>query len=133
MSGVRTRVAFKATGTDGLGVPVKGVIIDNDGKEVETFEATHFGMGQFRLMPEKGKLYQAKVTYPDGSEKSIKLPPVLESGYVLSVYNNTETDTVLVRISSNPAILEKGGQTVSLIAQSNGSVSYASSMPISNH
>ncbi len=131
VSGVRTRVAFKATGTDGLGVPVKGVIIDNDGKEVETFEATHFGMGQFRLMPEKGKLYQAKVTYPDGSEKSIKLPPVLESGYVLSVYNNTETDTVLVRISSNPAILEKGGQTVSLIAQSNGSVSYASSMPIS--
>ena len=130
VSGVRTRVAFKATGTDGLGVPVKGVIIDNDGKEVETFEATHLGMGQFRLMPEKGKLYQAKVTYPDGSEKSVKLPPVLESGYVLSVYNNTETDTVLVRIIANPSVLEKGSQTVSLIAQSGGSVSYASSMPI---
>ncbi|WP_448633731.1 hypothetical protein [Pedobacter panaciterrae] len=87
-------------------------------------------MGQFRLMPEKGKLYQAKVTYPDGSEKSVKLPPVLESGYVLSVYNNTETDTVLVRIIANPSVLEKGSQTVSLIAQSGGSVSYASSMPI---
>jgi hypothetical protein len=130
VSGVRTRVAFKATGTDGLGVPIKGVIIDNDSKEVETFETTHLGMGQFRLLPEKGKSYQAKVTYPDGSEKSVKLPAVQESGYVLSVFNNTEIDTVLVRIVANPAIVEKGGQTVSLIAQASGSVSYASSMPI---
>lgn len=131
VNGVRTRVAFKATGTDGLGVPIKGVIVDNENKEVATFEAAHFGMGVFRILPEKGKSYQAKVTYPDGSEKVVKLPSALESGYVLSVYNNTATDTVLVRIAASPSVLEKGPQTISLVAQASGSVSYASSIPMS--
>lgn len=130
VNGVRTRVAFKATGTDGLGVPVKGIVFDNENKEVATFETAHLGMGQFRLLPENGKSYQARVTYPDGSEKLIKLPAALEAGYVLSVYNNTATDTVLVRIGANPSIIEKGVQSVSLVAQSSGNVSYASSIPI---
>ncbi|RZM28816.1 MAG: TonB-dependent receptor [Pedobacter sp.] len=130
VNGVRTRVGFKATGPNGLGVPVKGVIVDNENKEVAIFEALHLGMGSFRLAPEAGKTYQAKVTYPDGSENTVKLPSAIDNGYVLGVFNNAETDTVLVRINASEAVLKNGAQQVSLVVQSAGAVYFATTMPV---
>ncbi|TCC98256.1 carboxypeptidase-like regulatory domain-containing protein [Pedobacter psychroterrae] len=130
VNGLRTRVAFKATGTNGLGVPVKGVVLDNENKEVAIFEALHLGMGSFRLLPEAGKSYQAKVTYPDGSENIVKLPSAIDNGYVLGVFNDAETDTVLVRINASEAALKNGAQQLSLVVQSGGAVFFATTMPV---
>ena len=130
VNGVRTRVAFKATGTTGLGVPVKGTIVDNENKEVATFEAQHLGMGTFRLAPEKGKTYQAQITYPDGSQNTVKLPVAVDNGYVLGVYNNPETDTVLVRVNASEGALASGEKLVSLVVQSGGVVFFATSIPV---
>lgn len=130
VNGIRTRVAFKATGPNGLGVDVKGVVLDNENKEVATFSTEHFGMGSFRLAPEAGKSYQAKVTYPDGSENTMKLPAAIDNGYVLGVYNNAETDTVLVRINASEAATKNGAQQVSLVVQSGGAVFFATTMPV---
>jgi len=130
VSGLRTRVAFKATGPNGLGVPVKGVILDNENKEVASFDTQHLGMGSFRLAPEAGKSYQAKVTYPDGSENTVKLPSVVDNGYVLGVFNNAETDTVLVRINASDVALKNGAQQLSLVVQSGGTVFFATTMPV---
>ncbi|RZK81813.1 MAG: carboxypeptidase regulatory-like domain-containing protein [Pedobacter sp.] len=130
VNGVRTRVAFKATGVNGLGIPVKGVVVDNANTEVAQFEATHAGMGFFRMLPEAGKSYQAKITYPDGSENVVKLPAAVDNGYVMGVFNNTETDTILVRINASPAQLATPGSQVSLVIQSGGNVHFASTIPI---
>ncbi|TDQ10941.1 carboxypeptidase-like regulatory domain-containing protein [Pedobacter metabolipauper] len=131
VNGIRSRVAFKATGTNGLGVPVKGVITDNENNQVAEFAAAHLGMGFFMLNPEAGKTYQAKVTYPDGAVNTVKLPAAVQTGYVLSVYNNTATDTVLVRISAAASVYQNGPQDVSLIAQSGGDVFFSGSVTIS--
>ena len=129
VNGVRSRVAFKATGPHGTGVPVKGVITDEANTTVAEFEATNFGMGFFRLQPEAGKNYQAKVSFPDGSEKVIKLPTAIDNGYVLSVFNNPETDTILVRVNASKAAVA-AGQSLSLVIQTGGNVHYASTVPL---
>jgi hypothetical protein len=79
VNGVRSRVAFKATGSHGTGVPVKGIITDETNATVAEFEATNFGMGLLRFQPEAGKTYQAKATYPDGSESVVKLPAAIDN------------------------------------------------------
>jgi hypothetical protein len=88
-------------------------------------------MGYFQLIPEQGKTYQAKITYPDGSVNILKLPDALTDGYVLSVYNNLETDTILVRVNAGGSASKKEGQVVSLVAQYGGVVQYAASITIS--
>lgn len=122
VTGIRSKVAFKATGIDGLGLAVKGLVTDNDNKEVSSFEAQHLGMGFFNLLPESGKTYKAKITYPDGSENTLNLPVAIDKGYVLAVYNNFDSDSVLVRINASPAILQAGPEELSLVGQSAGSV-----------
>jgi len=130
LNGVRSRIGFKATGTNGLGVFIKGVIIDNENKEVAEFESKHLGMGYFHLKPEKGMSYQAKITYPDGLVSIFKLPNAIDDGYVLSVYNNLETDTILIRVNAGDPTLKRKDRIVSLVAQCGGDVQYAASIAI---
>lgn len=131
VNGIRSRVAFKATGRSGLGIAVKGVVTDGENNPVGEFETQNFGMGFFRLMPEAGKTYQAKVTYPDGSETVTKLPAAVDNGYVMSVFNNPETDTILVRIYASPELYKTANQTASLVIQTGGNIHFASTIPIS--
>ncbi|NNU33828.1 hypothetical protein HK413_06140 [Mucilaginibacter sp. S1162] len=51
VNGVNSKIAFKATGTNGLGVAIGGSIIDNTGHEVAKIEVKHLGMGYFYLTP----------------------------------------------------------------------------------
>ncbi|HKG07729.1 MAG TPA: hypothetical protein VKB19_14765 [Pedobacter sp.] len=129
INGVRTKVAFKAIGTEGTGINIKGIVTDNANTQVAEFETSHLGMGFFQLLPETGKTYQAKVTYPDGSENVIKLPVASDNGYVLSVYNS-ESDTILVRIRTNEETLKAGAQNLGLVVQSSGAVYFGSEIPV---
>ncbi|MFP5082217.1 TonB-dependent receptor, partial [Pedobacter sp. JCM 36344] len=86
INGILSRVAFKATGIDGIGLAVKGKIVDNENKEIAALETLHSGMGSFLINPEAGKTYAAKMTFSDGTENSIQLPKSNDNGYVLSVY-----------------------------------------------
>ena len=92
VNGVRSRVAFKAVGPDGLGVDTKGSVADNQGTEVARITTQHLGMGMFTFVPDSGKTYTARLTYPDGSQGTINLPAALNTGYVMNLYNIDETD-----------------------------------------
>jgi hypothetical protein len=120
VNGIRSKVAFKAVGTNGLGVDIKGVVTDNNNNELAAINTRHLGMGAFALTPEAGKTYQAKITYPDGSQNTIALPKALDAGYVLTV-NNTDTAHISVRVNSNNV----NSKDAYLIAQSAGVVCYA--------
>jgi hypothetical protein len=125
VNGVRARVAFKAVGADGLGADVKGVITDNENKEVVNFTTQHLGMGVFAFSPEAGKTYKARVTFADGSQSTVALPKALEKGYVLSV-TNTNPDNITVRVTANPAQAAESLNTeLNLVAQSSGALFYA--------
>ena len=125
VNGVRCKVAFKALGADGLGVDVKGTIVDEIGNEVIKITTQHLGMGNFVMIPEGNKKYTCNITYPDGSTGAISLPAANEKGYVLSVYNN-DPDYVTVKISLNEATLrDNPGGEINLVAQAGGTIVYA--------
>lgn len=127
VAGMPTRIAFKAIGENGLGVQVKGSVLDEHDQPLADFESVHAGMGSFTLTPEEGKKYQAKVTFPNGETKNFPLPEVKSSGYVLSVYPQEGSDTVLVRIMSSADRLK---QPVQLVAQLDGEIFYAAELNV---
>jgi TonB-dependent SusC/RagA subfamily outer membrane receptor len=97
---IPSKVAFKAVGSDGLGVSLKGVILDNDNKEVAKIASNRFGMGAFAIAPDPGKSYKAKVTFADGSQSTIDLPAVEAKGMTLAV-NNDDPSKVSIEIKAN--------------------------------
>ncbi|RYE19887.1 MAG: TonB-dependent receptor, partial [Sphingobacteriales bacterium] len=121
VNGIGSKVAFKATGADGLGNDVKGVIKDEQGKTVSTFGSQHLGMGTFTLMPETGKTYKAHITYDDGSEKIIALPAAKDAGYILNIDNSNPAAVIVKVLATN---LSDAAQ-VSLVAQMGGKLIYA--------
>lgn len=128
VDGVTSRVAFKAIGSNGLGVEVTGVIVDEQQHEVAQFKSMHLGMGTFLMNPEAGKIYIAKVNFPDGSVSDVKLPIAVNEGYVFSAYPDFKSDTILIRINTNALTLKKGKNKVNLIGQSSGTIHFAAEL-----
>jgi hypothetical protein len=125
LAGMRSKIAFKAINSNGLGVDVKGNVTDDANKEVAQFTSQHSGMGVFTFQPETGKSYKANITFPDGTQSSYDLPRVLDEGIDLTAYN-TNPDTLIIKLASNPAFLQKFANTrFYLVAQSSGHIYYA--------
>ena len=99
---VPARVAFKALGTNGLGMNVSGTVIDNEHKEVAKITSAHLGMGMFNFIPETGKTYKAMITFADGSQSSLDLPATQPRGITLSV-NTDDPTKVSILIRANHA------------------------------
>lgn len=127
VNGIASRVAFKAVGVDGLGIPVTGKVVDETNTEVAPLVTLHAGMGSFILRPIAGKTYTAQVSFADGTTKTMALPKAIDDGYVLSVYQPNK-DSVLVRIRASVV----RGQTVNFIVHSNGETIFASPVKVTN-
>jgi len=123
-----SKVAFKALGIDGLGIHVKGSVVDNDNHEVARLETLHAGMGSFLMTPKAGKTYTANITFDDGSTKAFPLPKPANDGYVLSVYQPNR-DSILLRIHASSKMQVA---TVNLIAHTCGEVIFATPVKIEN-
>jgi TonB-dependent SusC/RagA subfamily outer membrane receptor len=103
VTGINTKVAFKAIGTNGLSIYARGVVLDNDNNEVCSFSSAHLGMGYFLLNPTYGQTYKAKVTFGDSSRATVDLPQQQISGISLSV-NNDQGSKVSFIIEANAAL-----------------------------
>jgi len=100
VTGINTKIAFKAVGPNGLGVDVTGTVFDSDHKQVAAFSSGHLGMGSFNITPAAGKTYTAKVNYPDGSQDVIELPKPVAEGISLAIDNDALSEAT-VSISAN--------------------------------
>lgn len=122
IAGVRSKVAFKAVSSNGLGVNVKGFIVDNDGNEVCPFSAQHLGMGYFYFEPRENKTYRAKIIYTDGSKVSFGLPSVLERGINLS-FNNEPSGKPMVTLNASKVFYDDyQNKNFTLLVYSGGEV-----------
>jgi TonB-dependent SusC/RagA subfamily outer membrane receptor len=127
IDGIRSKIAFKAIGSNGLGIGAKGVLIDNSGESVVEFASAHLGMGYFYLSPEAGKTYKANITFADGTQNSVDLPVVEAKGIALSI-NNDSLPKATVKIEANPVYFkENKGKDYTLLIYSCG---YATSVAI---
>lgn len=128
IAGLASTVAFKAVGTDGLGVPVSGYLTDNANNRITAFKSEHQGMGLFRFRAHEGLSYKAIVKFDDGSEKSFDLPHIQPKGCVLSVDIN-DSENLIISIN---ATVDLVNEEVTLIAQSNNRIHYASKGKLTN-
>ncbi len=122
VAGVRSKVAFKAIGTNGLGIGVKGTIVDNENNRTTTFTSAHLGMGYFYLDPKEGKTYTAKISYSNGKDDMISLPKPETNGLILSV-NNDALAGAQIRIEANKEYYQKNrNKDYTLVIYSGGSI-----------
>jgi TonB-dependent SusC/RagA subfamily outer membrane receptor len=123
INGISTRVAFKALGSDGLGIAVSGYISDQNNVRMSEFQSEHAGMGSFKIKPISSSTYTAYITFKDGSEKAIPLPKVKTQGYVLTA-DNTDPNELKIIISTTE--LDQPDSELTLVAQTNGQVQFVS-------
>ncbi|HEY0655798.1 MAG TPA: TonB-dependent receptor plug domain-containing protein [Chryseosolibacter sp.] len=109
VTGIESRVAFKAINALGESTAIEGEIVD-DTKTVAAFTTDHKGMGSFKFTPETGKRYTAKLK---GSLAGLtfSLPEVLKTGYSMQVVDAGSTVKIAVSSNvSNPAPFHIVGQ-----------------------
>jgi TonB-dependent SusC/RagA subfamily outer membrane receptor len=88
VDGMTSLVGFKGINLLGLGVPVKGKIVDKKDRTVAEFESSHLGMGVFTITPEADIKYTAEVEDEDGKTHRFEFPEVQSSGYYLKLLRN---------------------------------------------
>lgn len=72
-------VAFKAIGSDGLGMDVSGGIYDETGEKIADIASAHLGMGTLSMTAESGKTYHARLSAGKDTLR-FDLPQVAETG-----------------------------------------------------
>jgi len=96
ITGLNSLVAFKATDKFGKPVKIKGLLVNQLGKTLDTLKVRHDGMGSFRLMPKAGETYSLKWIDPSGNTGIIGIPVTKKEGITLSVTTNNEFASVKV-------------------------------------
>lgn len=125
LAGIENKIAFKAIQEKGLGLSLKGEIIDNTGKVISNIKSEHLGMGAFTLKPEEGKTYKAQLNFSNGLKKTVPLPEAKPSGIAVTVLSTTPTN-FFIQISSNPAFYAANqDKSFYLIARSKGVICFA--------
>jgi hypothetical protein len=82
--GMTNCIAFKAVGSDGLGLDVEGTLYDNDDKKLSTFKSQHLGMGKFCYYPDREHRYYAVLKTAKGETRKINLPRSKPEGFALA-------------------------------------------------
>ena len=96
--GLRSKMAFKATGATGEDLDLEGVVYNQDKEEVAAFKTLHRGMGMFEYTPQAGA-YKVTALY-NGKEYDFDLPDPVSDGYALSV-NNLDENVLLIHLQKS--------------------------------
>jgi len=96
--------------------------VEENQTTVADFETNSLGMGSIPLVLQTEKKYVATALFEDGSSTSASLPPVQNSGYVLTV-NSVLKDKIAAQLSATADLVN--GKDIYLIAQYNGLVLHA--------
>lgn len=122
VSDIESRIAFKVHDNDGKPISIKGEILNDQAKPIQTFSTVHNGMGTFVLKPESTKQYKARWTDPDGMLHETLLPKSKNEGATLSIIH--QNDQLLYTIK-RPMEVSDAFKEYSIIAQMNQQIVYA--------
>ncbi len=130
--GIPNQVGFKALRSSGLGLDVKGIVIDEQNNEITTFTSSFAGMGSFFVSPDAGKSYKAKVTFKDGQVKTYDLPKPKESGIGLQIIN-ANTEVINLKVLANETYYNANkDKTFFIVAQNSNIIYYAAKTNLKN-
>jgi hypothetical protein len=124
VSGVKNRIAFKATDHHGKGIDFDGAIYDDSGNRIIEIKSDYKGIGSFVLEPQKGKKYYAEIRLGDQLVKSFSLPKAAEDGMSLAI-NSLDDSIIKIQITERSLDPEKNQEPGYLvIGQSGGEICY---------
>ncbi|MBL7745128.1 MAG: hypothetical protein JNN00_16760 [Chitinophagaceae bacterium] len=103
IAGIYNKVAFKANDQWGKPVRVKGVILDNQGKKVDSIRSVHDGMGVFSFVPVQGAGYMVKWRDEKNVERNTPLPPMKQTGISLQVTVSETSQSLTIRYTPETA------------------------------
>jgi hypothetical protein len=98
VSGIQTRVAFKALNSRGYGKDVSGKLFDNNDQLISEIESMHLGMGEFSILPDVNKSYY--LVLDDYPNEKIDLPDVKAQGVSLYLMNLPQLNDIRFKLSS---------------------------------
>ena len=90
VNGLNSRVAFKARDNRGLPMTIKGWLINDKNKVLDTLRIKHDGMGSFILQPKAGEKYMVKWSDNKGNAGITPLPIAKNEGVTLSIRASNE-------------------------------------------
>lgn len=129
VAGLESRVAFKAVGSSGLGVPVSGFVLNTQKDTVAGFSSTYLGMGFFMFKPESGQVYTAFVRAASGTVVPYSMPAVQEQGIIMQVDNLSSKEQVKVYVRHNRSSADESA-TLTLLAQTRGQPIHEVRIPV---
>ena len=95
VNGLSSKVAFKATNGSGIPVFIKGFLVNDKNKVLDTLKVAHDGMGIFQLKPMAGEKYQLNWTDENAQKGSTPLMPANNEGNILKLTMDYEKAYVL--------------------------------------
>lgn len=108
VTGLRSRVAFKATDARGMPVAIKGLLMNYTRTTLDTIKVRHDGMGTFSLQPMAGERYMIKWSAPSGDTGTLTLPEARKESITLFVSTNNDFATLKIeRTETIPENLRK--------------------------
>jgi hypothetical protein len=124
ISGMKNKVAFKATDNQGKGIDFEGLIIDDSKNIIIGIKSDYKGIGSFVFEPEKGKKYSAEISIAGNINKRVSLPKPTDEGFILAV-NVLDSAKIGIQIIEKFLDSDKVQETEYLImGQSGGEVCY---------
>lgn len=122
VNGLESVVGFKAVSQTGMGIAVEGLLVDDQGNTVTSFNSGAKGMGTFLLTPGKDRKYFA--VFPDRDKgKRVALPQALPTGLVMRVEDRPDTTRIWLR-SNRPPTADPVASEVILVGQIGGRIYY---------
>lgn len=101
VQGLSSRVAFKATNQFGNPVSIKGVLVNDKNKVLDTLRVKHDGMGSFYMIPNEGETYKLNWTDEYGVSGSTPLPEAKTQGARISVRTTNDKAKFQVERTQN--------------------------------
>jgi hypothetical protein len=126
--GLNTRVAFKATNQYGNPVFIKGFLVNDKNKVLDTLKVKHDGMGSFYFRPNPQETYQLNWTDENGKTGSTPIVITKKEGVNLSV--KTTNEKALVQVEKT-AIVSENFKKLNLLVHMNQVLYYKVSLNIS--
>ncbi len=128
VEGLKSNLAIKAIGADGLSRNIKGKIFTISGQLVSEFECSHLGMGLTTIVPIKDESYYAEIKEEPG--KRYPIPKTETNGFIITITNKPEQADVVVKIQTNKTPLSP--QVLNLVAHGRGELTYFTQISLSN-
>jgi hypothetical protein len=90
VQGLMHKIAFKATNNFGGPVFIKGLLVNDKNKVLDTLKVLHDGMGVFKLRPLEGEKYQLNWTDENGVKGTSPIAAASKEGAILKISMDNE-------------------------------------------